>query len=270
MGSHTSTRRFANYHLPLGMCVWVAVGMASYGALWTAMIHYEDGQSFTAVAKEYQAREEWRKKKKRQQAVQEQVAAEERKRQIEQDEKEKARQEETEHPQLFDWGFWGLVLCFCILAYLRIRWEPAIRRNQRRTLAQMALDDEDNAVQTLRRINRERYARGERPISLEAYRTLRMVLLQDRTLLQGLAGHTVPPPQRGATQEQLEMCVDHTIGEGEAYEGECCICLAPFEANDQVRRLPCRHTYHKGCIDHWFEQSILCPICKHSLDVGGV
>ena len=270
MRSHGSSRRFANYRHSVGMWVWVAVGMSSYGALWAAMIYYDDGQSFTAVAKEYQAREEWNRKRQ-QQAAQEQAAAEERKRQEEQ---KMSRQEDHLHKrsekEVFDWTFWGLVVCFCIMAYVRIRSEPAIRRNQRRTLAQMALDDEGNAVQTLRRINRERQGRGERPISLEAYRTLRMVLLQDGMLLQGLAGRTVPPPQRGATPEQLELCVDHTIGVGEDYEGECCICLAPFEANDQVRILPCRHSYHKGCIDHWFEQSILCPICKHSLDVGGV
>ena len=29
------------------------------------------------------------------------------------------------------------------------------------------------------------------------------------------------------------------------------MCLAPFEAGELVRELPCGHLYHKACIDEW-------------------
>ncbi|KAE9603730.1 hypothetical protein Lal_00002100 [Lupinus albus] len=42
----------------------------------------------------------------------------------------------------------------------------------------------------------------------------------------------------------------------------CCICLAKYENNDQVRELPCSHLFHKDCIDKWLKISALCPLCK--------
>jgi hypothetical protein len=242
-----------------------------------AMIQ-DDVQTYTAIVQRHRERDEARQRAAQEAEEAAAAAATEQERQEVKQTDQKLfcfrrrdagnRRDDQRNETFFDWSFWGLFICFAIMSYARIRLEPARRRAQRRTLAQMALNDQGNAVQTLRRINRDREARGETPISLEAYRTLRMVLLQDRLLLQGLAGQNVPPPQRGATQEQLEICRHFTIRGGDDYEGECCICLAPFQANDQVRILPCSHSYHKSCIDQWFEQSILCPICKQSLGDG--
>jgi len=218
------------------------------------------------------------------------------------------KRRETQHTEpLFDWTFWSLVLVFVLMSYARIRSEPTRqqRRRQRRrsgggrnrhhyqeqqsrrrrTSGQpMAIEDENfddtEAIQTLRRMNRDREARGERPISLETYRTLRHVLLHDRPLLQSWIGQTtVPQPRRGATREQLELlCQEYTISERDMDEedhsssvirrcnNECSICLTSFEVNDRIRILPCKHAFHKDCIDHWFQQSTLCPMCKHSLD----
>ncbi|KAG5185509.1 hypothetical protein JKP88DRAFT_354177 [Tribonema minus] len=43
---------------------------------------------------------------------------------------------------------------------------------------------------------------------------------------------------------------------------ECSVCLSSFEAGEEVRQLPCKHLYHKACIDKWFEsQKDTCPLC---------
>jgi hypothetical protein len=42
----------------------------------------------------------------------------------------------------------------------------------------------------------------------------------------------------------------------------CAICLAPYEAGDQVRTISCLHRYHIGCIDPWLEKNSQCPVCK--------
>ena len=32
---------------------------------------------------------------------------------------------------------------------------------------------------------------------------------------------------------------------------ECSICLATFKDGDELRELPCKHIFHKRCIDDW-------------------
>ncbi|GAV74844.1 zf-RING_2 domain-containing protein [Cephalotus follicularis] len=42
----------------------------------------------------------------------------------------------------------------------------------------------------------------------------------------------------------------------------CCICLAKYSNNDELRELPCSHFFHKECVDKWLKISALCPLCK--------
>lgn len=91
---------------------------------------------------------------------------------------------------------------------------------------------------------------------------------------------------RGATSEsinalptykfKLKKC-RNTDGTGEAgvvaagtekervISGEdavCCICLAKYANNDELRELPCSHLFHKECVDKWLKINALCPLCK--------
>ena len=38
------------------------------------------------------------------------------------------------------------------------------------------------------------------------------------------------------------------------------------DRDEEVRKLPCGHYFHKGCIDEWLTRSCECPICKHNID----
>lgn len=45
----------------------------------------------------------------------------------------------------------------------------------------------------------------------------------------------------------------------------CCICLAKYAHNDELRELPCSHCFHKDCVDKWLKINALCPLCKSEI-----
>ncbi|XP_076465844.1 E3 ubiquitin-protein ligase RNF115-like [Babylonia areolata] len=56
------------------------------------------------------------------------------------------------------------------------------------------------------------------------------------------------------TQEQ----VDKTM--------QCSVCMEDFVLGEKVRRLPCEHHYHNGCILPWLELHGTCPVCRKDLN----
>ncbi|CAL5098371.1 unnamed protein product [Urochloa decumbens] len=56
-----------------------------------------------------------------------------------------------------------------------------------------------------------------------------------------------------------------TVGEGEATEEECAVCLEAYEAGDTLRTMPCSHGFHEHCIFGWLAISRLCPLCRFAL-----
>ncbi|XP_076917502.1 E3 ubiquitin-protein ligase At1g63170-like [Bidens hawaiensis] len=42
----------------------------------------------------------------------------------------------------------------------------------------------------------------------------------------------------------------------------CCICLAKYANNDELRELHCSHFFHKNCVDKWLKINASCPLCK--------
>lgn len=46
----------------------------------------------------------------------------------------------------------------------------------------------------------------------------------------------------------------------------CAVCQCEYEDGDEVTHLPCRHAYHKGCVEKWLESySRSCPVCKENV-----
>lgn len=42
----------------------------------------------------------------------------------------------------------------------------------------------------------------------------------------------------------------------------CCICLAKYGDNEELRELPCAHVFHVECVDKWLKINASCPLCK--------
>ncbi|XP_054630622.1 RING finger protein 215 isoform X6 [Dunckerocampus dactyliophorus] len=45
----------------------------------------------------------------------------------------------------------------------------------------------------------------------------------------------------------------------------CAVCLEAFNNNQCLRVLPCRHEYHRDCVDPWLLLHHTCPLCKRSI-----
>lgn len=46
-------------------------------------------------------------------------------------------------------------------------------------------------------------------------------------------------------------------------DNDCCaICIEPYKVTDVIRVLPCKHEFHKTCIDPWLLEHRTCPMCK--------
>lgn len=79
---------------------------------------------------------------------------------------------------------------------------------------------------------------------------------------------------RGATQEMIEHnTFPHKYkrlrraSETDEDSEKCTICLSQFEVDNDVRRLPCMHLFHKDCVDQWLLTNKHCPICRVDIEI---
>jgi hypothetical protein len=62
----------------------------------------------------------------------------------------------------------------------------------------------------------------------------------------------------GSSNTQAESNTHQYLGQ------ECCICLEGYHVGDRVGVLPCKHTFHEGCIKRWLanDSRKSCPLCR--------
>ena len=48
----------------------------------------------------------------------------------------------------------------------------------------------------------------------------------------------------------------------------CAICMCDAQEGDALRRLPCRHEFHRTCVDRWLADHRTCPMCKSDVVEG--
>lgn len=74
---------------------------------------------------------------------------------------------------------------------------------------------------------------------------------------------------RKETKKAIDKLQLHTVRHGDReidldIEG-CAVCIEVYRSRDVVRILPCKHVFHRVCIDPWLLEHHTCPMCK--LDV---
>ena len=46
----------------------------------------------------------------------------------------------------------------------------------------------------------------------------------------------------------------------------CSVCMDDLNAGETLRVLtPCKHVFHRACVDEWFKRSTVCPVCRAEL-----
>lgn len=45
----------------------------------------------------------------------------------------------------------------------------------------------------------------------------------------------------------------------------CAVCIEGYKPHDVVRILPCKHVFHKHCVDPWLLDHRTCPMCKMNI-----
>lgn len=43
---------------------------------------------------------------------------------------------------------------------------------------------------------------------------------------------------------------------------QCAVCIEGYKTSDIIRILPCKHLFHKYCVDPWLIEQRSCPMCK--------
>ncbi|KAJ7387472.1 E3 ubiquitin-protein ligase znrf3 [Desmophyllum pertusum] len=49
--------------------------------------------------------------------------------------------------------------------------------------------------------------------------------------------------------------------QSDGINSKCVICLEKFKDGQDVRIVPCRHEFHKDCVDPWLLSNYTCPLC---------
>lgn len=59
-----------------------------------------------------------------------------------------------------------------------------------------------------------------------------------------------------------QKTVRHGDRELDSEFDQCAVCIESYKTHDVVRTLPCKHVFHKSCVDPWLLDQRSCPMCK--------
>jgi hypothetical protein len=70
---------------------------------------------------------------------------------------------------------------------------------------------------------------------------------------------------RGASQDEINKYTQAYKAVEIPKESNCVVCQSEFQKQEEIRTLPCKHSFHKDCIDQWLKINKTCPICKKDI-----
>ncbi|TWW65644.1 E3 ubiquitin-protein ligase RNF115 [Takifugu flavidus] len=82
-------------------------------------------------------------------------------------------------------------------------------------------------------------------------------------LLEQLENTGPPPAEKEMISLLPTVCISQE--QTECRLG-CPVCCEEYSSGEFVRKLPCLHYFHSGCIVPWLELHDTCPVCRKSLN----
>lgn len=161
--------------------------------------------------------------------------------------------------------------------YNRVEGELAALRDEADEAAR--LRDEANAAATLRDANRVLTgALQDAPTALQN----KLVALRDETADAAHLRDLIDARLRDVNSKLIEALQEllwaklaedshdgcRSSSSTGGVEEHCCIDLEPYQAGDQMVRLPCLHVHHADCVLPYLRASVTpqCPICRTRVD----
>ncbi|XP_009114249.1 E3 ubiquitin-protein ligase RHA2B-like [Brassica rapa] len=70
-----------------------------------------------------------------------------------------------------------------------------------------------------------------------------------------------------ADQLKLNRLLSYLYADNAASaSSDCIVCLSTLKTGEQVRKLDCRHVFHKQCLEGWIQHlNFNCPLCRSPL-----
>jgi len=68
--------------------------------------------------------------------------------------------------------------------------------------------------------------------------------------------------KRIVPHEELAKLQVVLFSELETDEKNCSICLDEFVSDSQLYTIPCKHLFHKACLEGWVAENYKCPVCR--------
>ncbi|CAH8384200.1 unnamed protein product [Eruca vesicaria subsp. sativa] len=74
-----------------------------------------------------------------------------------------------------------------------------------------------------------------------------------------------------ADQLKLNRILSYLYADNNATaSSDCIVCLSTLKTGEEVRKLDCRHVFHKQCLEGWIQHlNFNCPLCRSPLIAHG-
>jgi len=90
--------------------------------------------------------------------------------------------------------------------------------------------------------------------------------LSNAILLTELFNITNTPVLVRPSSEQITTATRLRQANQDDEESQCSICQDTYTEGQAIRTLRhCNHSFHKNCIDPWFQRNVRCPVCRYDI-----